>query len=171
MWSARTAAVYHFQKNNCLRIKILGDCYYCVSGVPLPDARHARNCVHMGLDMIELIKDVRREHGVNVDMRIGVHTGFILSGIIGNKRWQYDIWSKDVTIANHMESAGVAGAVHITRQTKDHLGDAFRCQPVSELRDETLRSNNIEASSPLLTEGIGILHRQLRDPGSSPGWA
>ena len=69
---------------------------------------------------------MRREHNVNVDMRIGVHTGFILSGIIGNKRWQYDIWSKDVTIANHMESAGVAGAVHITRQTKDHLADAFR---------------------------------------------
>ena len=69
---------------------------------------------------------MRREHNVNVDMRIGVHTGFILSGIIGNKRWQYDIWSKDVTIANHMESAGVAGAVHITRQTKDHLADTFR---------------------------------------------
>ena len=46
-------------------------------------------------------------------------------------RWQYDIWSKDVTIANHMESAGVAGAVHITRQTKDHLANAFRCRDES----------------------------------------
>ena len=65
-----------------MRIKILGDCYYCVSGVPLPDPKHARNCVHMGLDMIELIKDVRREHNVNVDMRIGVHTGLVDNQIL-----------------------------------------------------------------------------------------
>ena len=87
------------------------------------------------------------EHGVNVNMRIGVHTGYILSGIIGLKKWQYDIWSKDVTIANHMESAGVAGAVHITRQTKSHLGDAFNCQPVAraKISDETLLANDIES--------------------------
>ncbi len=46
-------------RHGCLRIKILGDCYYCVAGVPTPDPRHAHNCVEMGLEMIELIKDVR----------------------------------------------------------------------------------------------------------------
>ncbi len=51
----------------------------------------------------------RREHKVNVNMRIGVHSGFILSGIIGLKKWQFDIWSKDVNIANHMEATGEAG--------------------------------------------------------------
>ncbi len=98
-----------FQRNRCLRIKILGDCYYCVSGVPQPDPKHAHNCVQMGLDMIRLIKDVRAEHGVDVDMRIGIHSGYILSGIIGIQKWQYDIWSRDVTIANRMESTGKAG--------------------------------------------------------------
>ena len=92
-----------------MRIKILGDCYYCVSGVPVPDPNHAVNCVTMGIRMIGLIKDVKREHAVDVDMRIGVHTGYILSGIIGMKKWQYDIWSKDVTIANQMEATGKAG--------------------------------------------------------------
>ena len=131
------------ERRNCMRIKILGDCYYCVSGVPDPDPEHAVNCVEMGLEMIEAIKSVRMEHGVDVDMRIGVHSGYILSGILGNCKWQYDVWSKDVTIANRMESTGAPGAVHITEKTKTFLGDksdAFSFYAVEKaLDDETLR--------------------------------
>ena len=94
-----------------MRIKILGDCYYCVSGVPVPDPRHAHNCVEMGLEMIGLIREVRTEHRVKVNMRTGIHTGFILSGLIGLRKWQYDIYSNDVIIAEHMESSGKPGLV------------------------------------------------------------
>ncbi len=65
-----------------------------------------------------LSQGVRREHDVDVNMRTGVHSGYILSGIIGVRKWQYDIWSKDVTVANCMEAAGKAGAVHITEATR-----------------------------------------------------
>ncbi|XP_046390529.1 adenylate cyclase type 7-like isoform X2 [Ischnura elegans] len=113
---------------NVLRIKFLGDCYYCVAGIPQPKPNpdHAKSCVELGLDMIAIIKDVREERGVNVDMRIGVHTGRILSGLLGLCKWQYDIWSLDVEIANHMEMAGKPGKVHVSKQTLLRLENAYQ---------------------------------------------
>lgn len=93
-----------------LRIKFLGDCYYCVSGVPEPNPYHARSCVDLGLRMIRDIREVRAQrNNLNIDMRIGVHSGSIMSGVIGACKWQYDIWSKDVSIANRLETTGVPG--------------------------------------------------------------
>ncbi|XP_063838867.1 adenylate cyclase type 7-like isoform X1 [Ostrinia nubilalis] len=114
------------EEHDVLRIKFLGDCYYCVSGIPKPTILHAKNCVDLGLEMINIIKDVREKRSLNIDMRIGVHSGRILSGLIGIKKWQFDIWSKDATIASKMESTGQAGKVHVTKQTLELILDYAR---------------------------------------------
>ncbi|XP_057376750.1 adenylate cyclase type 2-like isoform X2 [Daphnia carinata] len=133
------------RENDCLRIKILGDCYYCVSGIPDSTSDHAKNCVEMGFKMIEIIRQVREDHQVDVDMRIGVHSGSVISGLIGLRKWQFDIWSRDVTIANHMEQSGIAGGIHISMATKNLLGSAYRFEPGNgKRRDAYLAKLGIE---------------------------
>lgn len=107
--------------------------------------------------MIKIIKDVRakvrRESGVDVNMRIGVHSGNIISGILGNNKWQYDVWSRDVVIANKMEQTGKPGKVHVTQQTLDLVNaNEYDCVPVESLNDEVLKKYGIR--SYLITPSI-----------------
>lgn len=112
----------------CEKISTLGDCYYCVAGCPEPRPDHAYCCVEMGLGMIQAIEQFCQEKKEMVNMRVGVHTGTVLCGILGMKRFKFDVWSNDVNLANLMEQLGVAGKVHLSQATANFLDGRYHCE-------------------------------------------
>ncbi len=115
--------------SGCEKIATLGDCYYCVAGCPEPREDHADCCAKMGLAMITSIKEFDEDRNESVNMRVGIHTGTVLCGLVGRKRLKFDVFSKDVTFANKMESTGIPGRVHLSEVTKTFLSDDVELEP------------------------------------------
>ncbi len=112
-------------KHNCEKISTLGDCYFCVSGCPEPETTHADNCVNMGLAIIKALEDYRKRTSSRIQMRVGIHTGSVFCGVMGTKRFKFDVWSRDVRIANQIESVGCPGQVLISKSTYACLSGSY----------------------------------------------
>ena len=112
-------------KHKCEKISTLGDCYFCVSGCPEPISGHADNCVDMGLSIVDALDAFREKTGLPLEMRVGIHTGSVFCGVMGTKRFKFDVWSRDVKVAKNVESVGTPGRVLVSAVTNSFLSSAY----------------------------------------------
>lgn len=116
------------EKYDLEKIKTIGDCYMVAAGVPRPRDDHARVIVRLALDMLEYVGNRKFNASRAVNFRIGVNTGPVLAGVIGRKKFIYDLWGDAVNIASRMESHGLGGTIQITRETYEAIKDEFVCE-------------------------------------------
>ncbi len=119
------------EKYKLEKIKTIGDSYMCAGGIPTPDEKHAENIVNASLEVQQFIvqnNKRRTAQGLEPwDLRIGIHTGPVLAGVVGKKKYAYDIWGSTVNIASRMESNGVPGQVNISASVYEIIKDNFIC--------------------------------------------
>jgi adenylate cyclase len=111
------------------KIRTIGDSYMVASGVPRGRADHAQTLVCMALEMRDFIANHTFHNGRQVSFRIGINSGSMIAGVIGKRKFVYDVWGDAVNIASRMESHGMGGKVQITRATYELIKDEFICEP------------------------------------------
>jgi adenylate cyclase len=111
------------------KIKTIGDCYMVAAGVPSPRPDHARALALMALDMLDAMRLGGAMGDLAMELRIGINSGPVVAGVIGRKRFLYDLWGDAVNTASRMESHGTPGRIQITRATFELLDGEFRCEP------------------------------------------
>ena len=116
------------EKYDLEKIKTIGDCYMVAAGVPRARGDHATALVGLALDMQSAVAE-RTFAGRHLAFRIGVNSGPVVAGVIGRKKFIYDLWGDAVNVASRMESQGQSGAIQITRRTYDLIKDEFVCEP------------------------------------------
>jgi adenylate cyclase len=113
------------------KIKTIGDSYMCAGGIPTPTDDHTIKMVKAGLEIKEYIRkrnEIRISMGLpSWELRIGIHVGPIVAGVVGRKKYAYDIWGSTVNIASRMESNGEAGNVNVSAAVYDHIKDQYQC--------------------------------------------
>ncbi len=142
------------EKHGLEKIKTIGDAYMVVAGIPQPIANHAIALAHMAIDMHEAISAYATKAGSDLSIRIGIHSGSVVAGVIGEKKFIYDLWGDTVNTASRMESTGVPGRIHVSEATYTLIKDEFE----------------VEQRTPIEVKGKGLMTTYLltgvkdRDP-------
>ncbi|HEY9856167.1 MAG TPA: adenylate/guanylate cyclase domain-containing protein [Stenomitos sp.] len=108
------------------KIKTIGDAYMVAGGLPVPREGHAEAIARMGLAMVDTLAIFRKKYDRDLGLRIGIHVGPVVAGVIGTHKFAYDLWGDTVNVASRMESHGVVGRVQVSEATFHRLKDTFR---------------------------------------------
>jgi len=117
------------ERHGLEKIKTIGDCYMAAAGVPDPRPDHARRAALLALEMRDVLATSAVAGQPGLELRIGINSGPVVAGVIGTKRFLYDLWGDAVNTASRMESHGEPGEIQITRSTYELLKDEFVCRP------------------------------------------
>jgi adenylate cyclase len=118
------------------KIKTIGDSYMVAAGIPEPHPDHAKVMVKMAENMLRYFENMDEIEGETISIRIGIHSGPVVAGVIGKKKFIYDLWGDTVNTAARMESHGVAGSIHVSKETAELIGDRYHLNSrgVSEIK-------------------------------------
>ena len=107
------------------KIKTIGDAYMVVAGVPTPREDHVRTAAILALQMRRALQDIATEEGMALNLRVGMHSGPVIAGIIGRNKFTYDLWGDTVNIASRMESSSLSGEIHLSATVASQVGHGF----------------------------------------------
>lgn len=120
------------EKHNLEKLKTIGDSYMCAGGIPKVNRSHAINCVLAALEIqafMNLMKQIKTDQGLPYwELRLGIHSGPLVAGVIGERRFAYDVWGDTVNTASRMESSGTPGKINISLATYEMVKDYFECE-------------------------------------------
>ena len=117
------------ERHGVEKIKTIGDAYMAVAGLPVPKSDHAIAAAEMALDMQVALQHFNLTHDTSLQMRIGVNSGPVIAGIIGRKKFIYDLWGDTVNTASRMESHGEAGRIQVSEATAQLIDARFALAP------------------------------------------
>jgi class 3 adenylate cyclase/HAMP domain-containing protein len=138
------------------KMKTIGDSYMCVSGMPRRNPSHPVDMVLAAFEMLHVVEEFgRREGSPGWKVRIGIHTGPVIAGVVGIKKFAFDVWGESVNYSSRMESSGAANRINLSERTHSRVKDFIACEPRGMVLTKDKREVDMYFAAGILPELLG----------------
>ena len=152
------------ERHGLEKIKTTGDNYMVVSGVPVARSDHAAALVRLGIEMLDAAGHMQDPNGQSVAIRIGIASGPVVAGVVGTKKFFYDVWGDAVNVASRMELTGVPGRIQVSPETYDEVKHqfAFESRGPIDVKGKGMMTTWLLSGvrGKLAAQGFGVVRRQ-----------